>query len=132
MPALNLSGLNAVFHSNHTCYLDFGKDTSSRINNLADSKMNRKVKLMAVLSPHKERYTNVLFLGDVSGEIMPSVLFYLQKEVGLDAVFQLISEWHMNLLYTSHIPTSTAQENGCSGWTQYFVSRIRSSIAQVL
>lgn len=74
---LNLSSLNAVFDSNHTCYLDLGKDQSSRINYLADSKMNRKVKMMAVLSPHKERYTNVLFLGDVSVEMMPSVLFYL-------------------------------------------------------
>ncbi len=105
---LDLSSLNAVYDSNHTCYLGLGKDQSSRINSLIDSKMNRKVKLKAILSPH-EGCWSVIYLDDVSIKIIPSVLYYLQKEISMDAVFQLIREWCMPLLYTNHIRSSAAQ-----------------------
>ena len=98
---LNLSCLNTVYDSIHTCFLDLGQDNPSQINCFVDSILNRKTNMLfALIITFNADSTNVVYLDNVPIKIMPRVLAFLQgketvnafKYNGLNTVFMFMRE----------------------------------------
>ena len=100
----NLSSLNALHDSNHTCSFQVGEEDNcqlSVINLCRDPELNRKIKILKALK-------DIKYLEDVPIGIMPRVLAFLQgigevdgtKYNGVDQLFQVMCGWNMPLLYT--------------------------------
>ena len=100
----NLSSLNAMSDSNHTCLVVDGDEELSEINTKYDPKLNKVEKLMGVLVLE----TNMRLLSSIPIELIPRVLYLLQGEgflenPSLSRTFRFIRQWCMPLLYTSCI-----------------------------
>ena len=100
----NLSSLNAMSDSNHTCLMDDGDEKLSQINTWSNSMFNKAEKLMNVLVLEP----NMCMLSTIPIELMPRVLFLVQgrgflKTPSLSRTFRFICQWSMPLLYTSCI-----------------------------
>ena len=97
----NLSSLNAMSDSNHTCLVVDGDEELSEINTKYDPKLNKVIKLMGILVLE----TNMRLLNNIPIELMPRVLFLVQGRglfiPSLSGTFWFIRQWSMPLLYTS-------------------------------
>jgi len=104
----NISSLNAVSDSNHTCLLDFGPEDPMEFNPSCDARLNRGLKLLWTLM-HVNRGHIRRMTEEVPLEIVPRVLSLLQGRHLLDAakyhvlneVFLFVREWNTPLLFAS-------------------------------
>ena len=115
----NLSSLNALHDSNHTCCMEFGEVVASqryfsRVNAFPCPQLNRKIKRYVAL------YGNNPCLHATPVKIMPRVLAQIQginimdgvlHYNGLDAVFRIIRQWNMPRLFTSCIGSNRFQSS---------------------
>ena len=94
---------NNVYNSNHTCLVNVGHETLlANLNTYVDSKLNRDNKLVSMLLPNDASYSNIRYFNNIPVETMPMVLAFLLENTRqeLNAVFRLMQEWNMPLLYT--------------------------------
>ena len=92
----------------------------SKTNNYVDPKVNKKLKMLNALSSWNKSYTNLGYhrLEDVPIKMMPRVLYSLQGEGVMDqteynrlnALFELLREWNMPLLYASQLVPEVRSE----------------------
>ena len=76
-----------------------------------DPTINKKMKILCDITSFNGSYTNLSNLDDFPVKFMPRVVYFLQgvgfmdetKHNRLDAVYRLIREWSMPLLYTNRV-----------------------------
>ena len=97
----NLSSLNAISDSNHTCLVIDGDEKLSLLNTRNNPNHNKAEKLINVLGIQ----TNMRLLNNIPIELMPRMLFLVQGRglfiPSLSGTFWFIRQWSMPLLYTS-------------------------------
>ena len=98
----DLSSLNAMSDSNHTCLVVDGDEELSQLNTWNDPKLNKVIKSMGVLVLE----TNMRLFSNIPIELIPKLLYLLQgrgfyKNPSLSRTFRFIRQWCMPLLYTS-------------------------------
>ena len=97
----NLSSLNAISDSNHTCLVIDGDKELSLLNTRNNPNHNKAEKLINVLGIQ----TNMRLLNNIPIELMPRVLYLVQGRglfiPSLCRTFMFIRQWSMPLLFTS-------------------------------
>lgn len=111
---INMSSLNTIFDSNHTCDIKIGDPILNDVN-CGFPEMNRLLKIQNSIIPHNASFTHIQGFPDVSVGIMPKVLVLVQggrgvgnsrrgdaidtsKNNGLNSLFHLMRELNMLLL----------------------------------
>ena len=96
----NLSSLNTISDSNHTCLVVDGDEKLSLLNTRNNPNLNKAEKLINVLG----NQTNMRLLNTIPIELIPRVLFLIQGGglfiPSLSRTFRFIRQWCMPLLYT--------------------------------
>ena len=103
----NLSDLNAIHASNHTCHVTGCNKEISLFNTFTEPAQNRSYKLLEIVNIKG----NMHILNEAPIELLPRILFLIQGEGFMDpskynsveAVFLFIRQWSLPLLFTSQI-----------------------------